>query len=65
MAETVVLWVTAGEPETGIWCDRCLTSATVRVPLYVMGASGFSPVGQVVRCTRCDLGEPSDPDALS
>lgn len=51
----VTVWVTTGEPETGLWCDRCLFPARIRIPVYLMTASGFTPLGVYDACTECDI----------
>lgn len=45
-----------GEPETGIWCDRCLLPAaiTAEVGVYTEGGSLVGPVGTVTRCPDCE-----------
>ena len=50
-----VVFVAASEPETGLWCDSCLLSSVVRVPLVMITESGASDtvLSPVELCTEC------------
>lgn len=49
-----VAYVVAGEPELGLWCDRCLTSGRVSWPTYLLTDHGVRRWGRVEKCTTCD-----------
>jgi len=49
------VWITTGEPETGLWCDRCMLPARIRIPIYQMSASGFTPLTVYDVCAECDI----------
>jgi hypothetical protein len=50
------IWIVAGEPRTGLWCDTCLTSARYEVDWYsfVGGHLPTAPTGTIRHCARCD-----------
>lgn len=48
----VVVTFSAGEPETGLWCDSCLLPSAVAVPVMATYGSGKILLLQVFRqCT--------------
>jgi hypothetical protein len=49
--------ISAGHPETGLWCPRCLLPARVRITVYMISEDGSSPICTQDWCTECD-GEP-------
>lgn len=56
MASVTVL-LSAGEPETGLWCDACLLPSRIRVPITMITTAGASdtaipPVGICTECGR-------------
>jgi hypothetical protein len=57
VAGPYVVMVTPGEPETGLWCDRCNLPSLVRFPLYLTSEEGSSPCGVGWTCPGCDDGE--------
>jgi hypothetical protein len=46
--------VVVGEPQLSLWCEQCLTSAGVYVPIYAMTTSGLTEIGSVKFCATCD-----------
>jgi hypothetical protein len=50
---SVVLTVVPGEPETGLWCGRCLLPSLIRVPLLALGAAGVTRLGTAEGCPGC------------
>jgi hypothetical protein len=53
--QSVIIRITAGTPETGIWCGKCLLPSGVRIPMYVLTDDGFrhSPYMDFHECTDC------------
>ena len=47
-------FVSAGTPETGLWCSRCLLPSRVRVPIYLTSEAGSSLLGVWDACEECD-----------
>lgn len=45
-----VVHLTLGEPETGMWCDKCLLPAAGRSALFANGLH----VGDFTACETCD-----------
>lgn len=41
--------------KTGVWCDRCSTSAAIVVVFFKLGDDGVTPVTCRTYCSRCDL----------
>ena len=54
MAKALQLQLIAGTPKYRIWCDRCMTSAGMRVSIFVLGGMGVDLVGVVEKCGQCD-----------
>jgi hypothetical protein len=52
-ADAVVL-VSAGEPETGLWCSRCLLPSRIRVPVYLTSEHGSFLAARSDACPGCD-----------
>ena len=50
---TYVVLVSAGEPETGLWCDTCLLASRVRVPIFLTSEAGSSDGPPFDQCLRC------------
>jgi hypothetical protein len=50
---SVVVTVTPGEPETGLWCPFCLLHSLVRVQLYAVTDSGVTLMGTAEGCPGC------------
>jgi len=53
--ETVVVRIQVGKPHQE-WCDRCLTSAAIRVGLLVLLPTGVRQIGELHGCMTCDPG---------
>ncbi|SKD94290.1 Uncharacterised protein [Mycobacteroides abscessus subsp. massiliense] len=51
----VVLHISPGTPETGLWCPRCLKPSGYALPLYVLGAEGPWRIATVRKCHDCDV----------
>lgn len=43
-----------GTPTTGIWCNACMTSGGVHVPLLHMNSVGVTCVAIGYGCITCD-----------
>jgi hypothetical protein len=56
------VYLVPGEPQQA-WCDRCLTSAAVTIPVHALMPSGPICVGAVTTCLDCDGDD--DPEALA
>lgn len=50
-----VVFISAGEPETGLWCDACLLPSRVRVPVITLTETGSddTAIPPVDACTEC------------
>lgn len=46
--------ITAGEPETGLWCPACLLPSRVRTPLYLAGDHGSFLAAVSDSCAGCE-----------
>jgi hypothetical protein len=44
--------ITAGDPETGLWCPVCLVDSRLRIPLYLDGEHA----GGIEICPGCGTG---------
>jgi hypothetical protein len=44
--------ITAGDPETGLWCPVCLVDTRLRIPLYLDGEQA----GGIEICPGCGTG---------
>jgi hypothetical protein len=51
---TITVLLTAGEPETGLWCGKCLLSSRARVPLYQVDWNGSTLVTVIEVCPGCE-----------
>lgn len=60
MTDVAVASIVAGTPRTGIWCDRCLTSAGWEVGVHLLTEDGVSvnSLGVARGCSRCDEKKP-------
>lgn len=52
-SRTVALYVVPGTPHH-VWCDGCLTSARIRVPLYLLQPAGVTHISTWTGCPRCE-----------
>ena len=50
-----VVFIAAGEPQIGLWCDTCLLPSVVRVPLIMITETGAddSALSPAELCTEC------------
>jgi hypothetical protein len=48
-----VVIISAGEPETGLWCPDCLLPSRVRIPIYVTSETGSSLTTTADECQDC------------
>lgn len=55
MPRSCTVFISGGEPETGLWCDDCLLPSRVRVPIVMITESGASDtaIPPVDLCTEC------------
>jgi len=47
------VFVSAGTPQTGLWCGKCLLPSRVRIPVYVTSERGSSLVTVHDACEDC------------
>lgn len=52
-AATVTVHVTAGDPEPGYWCDRCLLPSAVELPIHGLHEHGVMELGRLRACPDC------------
>lgn len=53
MAErAVTVNLTVGEPETGLWCERCALPSRAELPIYAVTNRGVSKLSPVSVCTE-------------
>lgn len=53
MAPVTVGWITPGQVEVGLWCDRCLLPSAVRVQVAMVSDSGVQALGAAEACHEC------------
>jgi hypothetical protein len=53
-----VVLLSAGEPETGLWCGRCLLPSRIRVPFCITSEQGSFLAGTAEGCPDCGEGMP-------
>lgn len=58
MHPTVVLLLDQGTPITGIWCNTCMTSGGIHIPLVRLGLTGVTHLAVAAACLTC--GGPGD-----
>lgn len=51
--EYVIHLESIGEPETGLWCDRCLKPSVVRLTTAWTHGERLISIGTMERCTDC------------
>lgn len=49
----LIFLVSTGQPETGLWCDRCLLPSRIRFTVYVTTEHGSRPIGVIDACQDC------------
>ncbi|WP_280466805.1 hypothetical protein [Nocardia cyriacigeorgica] len=48
---------TAGEPETGLWCEQCALPSVLRFPVAGIVPTGVLDLGVVTICPDCQTAE--------
>lgn len=53
-----VVFISAGKPETGLWCDACQLPSRVRVPVTMVTETGAddTTIPPIDACTECRKG---------
>jgi len=54
MAHTVRIMHYTGTPTTGIWCNACMTSGGITVPLNRLTQHGVTTMATGLWCTTCE-----------
>ena len=53
MARTVVIRLDAGTPELGLWCNACMTSGGIAIPLHRICGHGVTTFAVATGCLTC------------
>lgn len=53
MQRTVVIRLDPGTPQLGYWCNACMTSGGIRIPLHQISGHGVTTIATATGCLTC------------